>query len=384
VRRRHVSFLLIVPLLLAIACGGSDEPAAGTAGDSVGDRYIRLFEVRDFGSSLFVYDGELPPGLAKLLNPGLNDDTPEEDIVSIPVPAEGELLGSYHVRRRDGTNEIWLSYDVPGVDTEVESTLRGLLDETPWQITGGQSNELFGAVSFQSTVSGDLEGFATVQALPGTPTFSVTVERDGANVELELPRGAFVPEIDVRFRELSSGLEVSQVLSDDLLQEGDVVVSVGGTAVTDERDLFEALRALETVGEPRTAVLYRLTIASPAAVSDPVFIVPRERPLPDGFPAEFLVTDDLTVVDVSWNSDTTAEIYQLTMVTENSTTDIADAFRDALSAEGWEITSDDAEGFGTVLGFEDEPNGLLGLANIDEFESDDTLNSVILQIQVAR
>ena len=47
-------------------------------------------------------------------------DTPEEDLVSIPVPEGATLLGSYHIRRRDGTNEIWLAYDVPGSDVDVE------------------------------------------------------------------------------------------------------------------------------------------------------------------------------------------------------------------------------------------------------------------------
>jgi hypothetical protein len=376
--------LLIAPLFLAFACGDSETTPASTAGSSVGDRYLRLFEVRDFGASLFVYDEALPPDLARLLNPGLTDDTPEDDIVSIPVPADGVLLGSYHIRRRDGTNEVWLSYDVPGVDTAVEESLRELLDETPWQVTGGQSNELFGAVSFQSTVSGDLEGFATMQALPSTPTYPVTVERAGQTVELELPRGAFIPQIDARFRELSSGLEVTDVLSEDLLRADDVIVAVGGVAVETERQLFTAFRSLADLGEPRTAVLYRLTIVSPSLAEDPIFITPRSRPLPEGFPAAFLVPEALSVVDVTWNSEATGDIYQVTMVTSRSAFDVADDYRSALESEGWELTGDEAQGFGTTLNFEDEPNGLLGIATIDEFEADDDLVSVILQVQAVR
>lgn len=383
-RPRLVMTLLIAPLLLAIACGDSDGSPAGTAGSSVGDRYLRLFEVRDFGASLFVYDEQLPPDLARLLNPGLTDDTPEDDIVAIPVPADGVLIGSYHIRRRDGTNEIWLSYDVPGVDTDVEASLRDLLDETPWQVTGGQSNELFGAVSFQSTVSGDLEGFATVQALPSTPTYPVTVERDGQTVEVELPRGAFIPEIDARFRELSTGLEVTDVLSDELLQEDDVIVAVGELAVASERDLFTAFRALSNLGDPRTAVLYRLTIVSPSPASDPVFITPRTRPLPEDFPAEFLISDDLSVVDVTWNSEPAGDIYQVTMVSPRSAFELVDDYRSALESAGWELVGDEAQGFGTTLSFEDVPNGLAGIATIDEFESDDELVSVILQLQATR
>lgn len=383
-RRRWLISLWLLPLLLASACGSSDETPAGTEGGTVGDRYLRLFEVRDFGSALFVYDAAVPPNLAQLLNPGLTDDTPEEDTVAVPVPADGTLLGSYHVRRRDGTNEVWLSYDVPGTDTEVEVMLRELLDETPWQVTGGQSNELFGAISFQSTVSGDLEGFATVQALPSTPTYSVTVERDGQTLALELPRGAFIPEIDARYRVLSSGLEITRVLSDQLLREGDVLVAVGDIAVSSERDLFTAFRALGEDGEPRTAVLYRLTILSPATVEEPVFVTPRERPVPNDFPAEFLLIDDLTVVEVTWNSEAAGDLYQVTMVTDRSAFEVADDYRGAIDTAGWELTGDEAQGFATTLNFVDEPNGLLGIANIDEFDSDDDLVAVILQVQVTR
>lgn len=383
-RRRSLSVLMLVPLLLAAACGSSEEPAAGTEGANIGDRYLRLFEVRDFGASLFVYEAELPPNLAALLNPGLSEDTPEDDIIAVPVPAEGVLLGSYHIRRRDGANEVWLAYDVPGADPVVEVELRELLDQTPWQVTGGQSNELFAAVSFQSTVSGDLEGFASLQALPSTPTFTVTVERDAQVLDLELARGAFIPEIDARFRELTNRLEVTEVLSENLVQVGDVIVAVGGIAVETERDLFEAFRALGETGEPRTAVLYRLTILSPSVASDPVFVIPLPRPMPDGFPADFLLSDDLSVVDVSWDSQTAGDIYQVTMVTARSAFEVAEDYRDALASAGWELVGDQAQGFGTVLNFQDDPSGVVGIANIDQFPSDESLNSVILQIQVGR
>ncbi|MDA0351563.1 MAG: hypothetical protein O3A10_05030 [Chloroflexi bacterium] len=383
-RLRWLSILVVVPVLLALACGGSDATPDGTAGSSVGDRYLRLFEVRDFGSSLFVYDAALPPDLAELLNPGMTEDTPDADIIAVPVPADGVLIGSYHVRRRDGTNEIWLSYDVPFVDTAIEETLRQLLDETPWQVTGGQSNELFAAISFQSTRSGDIEGFATVQSLPATPTFSVTVRRGDQTLELELPRGAFIPEIDARFRELSDGLEVTQVLSDRQLQEGDVITAVGEMPVVSALDLFTGYRALGRGDEPRSAVLYRLTIQSPAVVEDPVFAIPAARPLPEGFPADFLVIDDLTVVEVTWNNQPTGDIYQVTMVTPRSGTEVAQQYRDALASAGWELTGDEAQGFGTLLNFEHIPNNMVGVANIDQFESDQDLNSVIVQIQVGR
>jgi len=220
---------LLSSIVLTAACGGgADEEAfTGTEGRGGADRYLRLFEVADSGSSLFVHERALPPTLAEMLNPGLTDDTPDEDVVALLVHPDGVLLGSYHVRRRDGTNEIWIMFDVPGGDAEVAAAVQQQMDETPWQVTGGQSNELISAVLFQSTVSGEIDGFVAAQALPSTPTFSVTVERDGERVELELARGASSPELDLRYRELVEGLEVTEVLSEVAFEEGDLIVAVG-------------------------------------------------------------------------------------------------------------------------------------------------------------
>lgn len=372
-----LSFLVVV----IAACGGSDaEPFTGTEGQAGADRYLRLFEVSDFGSSLFVYDGAVPPTLAALLNPGLTDETPAEDIVSLPVHPDGVLLGSYQVRRRDGTNEIWIVFDVPGQDSDVEAAVQRQMNETPWQVTGGQSNELISAVSFRSTVSGDIEGFVTVQALPSMPTFIVTIERAGEMLELELARGAPTPVLDLRYRELTSGLEVTDVLSDFQFEVGDVIVSVGEQTVSDEGELYEALGALARSGEARSAVLYRLTIQSASPAPEPVFVMPTARSLPEGFPAMFLLTDGLIPVDVSWGKDP-VEGYQLTLVTARSAFEVAEEYRTLLDEAGWVVTDDEAQGFGTILSFENIDAGFVGVANIDQFPSDESLNAINLQIQ---
>jgi hypothetical protein len=373
---------LLALIVLIAACGGEgeEETFAGTEGRAGADRYLRLFEVSDFGSSLFVYDRALPPTLAALLNPGLTDETPSDDIVSLVVHPDGVLLGSYHVRRRDGTNEVWVMFDVPGADPDVLAVIQEQMDQTPWQVTGGQSNELISVVSFRSTTSGDIDGFVTVQALPSTPTFSVTVERDGEVLVLELVRGASTPELDLRYRELTGGLEVTAVLSDFDFEVGDVIVSVGEQSVSDKQELFEALAALAGLGEPLSAVAYRLTIQSPSPVADPVFVLPVARPAPEGFPATFLLTEDLTLVDVNWGKDP-VEGYQLTLVTSRSAFEIAEQYRTLLDEAGWVVTDDEAQGFGTILSFENSDIGFMGIANIDQFPSDESLNAISLQIQ---
>jgi len=377
--------LIAAPLLFLVliaACGGGEEeePFVGTEGQASADRYLRLFEASDFGTSLFVYDGAVPPDLAALLNPGLTDETPAEDIVALPVHPDGVLLGSHQVRRRDGTHEIWIMFDVPGSYPDIEAAVLEQMDQTPWQVTGGQSNELFAAISYRSTMSGDIEGFVTVQPLPSTPTFTVTIERDGETLTLELPRGAATPELDLRFRELSEGLEVTDVLSDFEFEIGDLILSVDQQSVSDEESLFEALSALAETGERRSAVLYRLTIQSPASAVDPVFVMPDARPLPEDFPVMFLVESDLTPVDVSWGKDP-VEGYQVTLVTSRSAFDVAEDFRTLLEDEGWVLTGDEAQGFGTILSFESLDLGFTGVANIDQFPSDESLNAVSIQIQ---
>jgi hypothetical protein len=122
VRRRRLPLVAVLSLFLAAACGSSDDPEVVTQGNSVGDRYVRLFEVRDFGASLFVYNAALPPNLSQLLNPELIDTTPEEDIVSVPVPPEAVLLVSYAFVGRDGTIR---RVAVPGVPDGLEFNWSG-------------------------------------------------------------------------------------------------------------------------------------------------------------------------------------------------------------------------------------------------------------------
>mgnify|MGYP001174563076 CR=1 FL=1 len=384
--RNWFATLLLVTVSLGFACDTSDSSPARSAGENVGDRYLRLFEAGEFGSSLFVYNAELPPNLTELLNPGLTAQTPPDDIVSIPAPADGVLLGSYDIRLQDGTHEIWIAYDVAATDPVVERQVRELMDKSPWQVTGGQSNELLGLVSFQSTVSGDINGLVTIQALPAALTFPVTVERDGRELQLELSSGAFIPQIDARFRELSNRLEVTHVFPDADFHVGDILVAVDKSLVGNDRDMNIALRKLgqDQGREPRTAVIYRVTIIPPVTFPEPVFAMPLSRPLPDGFPATFLIFDYLSVLEVKWTHQSAGIVYEVTTVGDRSAYDIASDYREKLASVEWKLLSDEAEGFATVLNFADAEDGLTGIATIDQFRANTSLNKVVLQIQVLR
>ncbi len=93
-----------------------------------------------------------------------------EDLVAIPVHPAGELLGSYRLRRLDGIDSFFLFYDVPEGDRAVEVALRQHLDQTPWQVVGGQSGESISTVRFRSTLSGDIDGQAAITPLPPRET----------------------------------------------------------------------------------------------------------------------------------------------------------------------------------------------------------------------
>lgn len=164
--RSLLAALLVLPLLLA-ACGGSDD-GARDLGSELSDRFLRLGE--DLRTEVEVFEGALPPTLSDALNPGRTPETLDEDLVAIPVHPDGELLGSYRLRRPDGIDSFFLFYDVPQSDRDVEVALRQQLDQTPWQVVGGQSGGSISTVRFRSTVSGDIDGQAAITPLPDRVT----------------------------------------------------------------------------------------------------------------------------------------------------------------------------------------------------------------------
>jgi hypothetical protein len=165
--RSLLAALLALSVLLA-ACGGSDDGDARDLGAELSDRFLRLGE--DLRTEVEVFEGGLPPTLAGALNPGRTPETPIDDLVAIPVHPAGELLGSYRLRRTDGIDSFFLFYDVLEDDRTVEAALRQQLDQTPWQVIGGQSGESISTVRFRSTVSGDVDGQAAITPLAARET----------------------------------------------------------------------------------------------------------------------------------------------------------------------------------------------------------------------
>ena len=379
----------VLALLLA-ACGGSDEPAEtasanvdAEAGAAVAARLMSVGE--PLGTIVESRAAGLVPGLQLALNPTaviaissavesgddrltsiaeLADLTPEEfsalwerdragafarfaagiaasedpaatadelfiDMpVALPVHPEGMLLGSVLTRRINGELAFFIVYDTPGPQVDAELLVSEQLDQSPWQVTGGRSSEDLGFFQYQNTISADITGFVWI-----------------------LPR------------------------TEDPAAMGDEA-EADGTADADAADAVES--------GPGSTVIY-LIQAQPAIPADePPFEFPQDgRPLPDGFPAAFLLEGDQTIVELFWSSQPGATGYQLRVLTPGSSFEATELYRERIEAQGWEITDDQAVGFATVLEFASEDGSLQGSVSFDTFEEDEDYTQITLQIQSA-
>jgi hypothetical protein len=390
-RRSHVLRAILfaslaLTALFASACfGGGDDDSDGGE-NALADRWIRVGE--DARASVETFDGALPPRLVQLLNPGMTEDDDPEDLVSLPVHPEGELVGSFQIRRPTGTNLIWLIYDVPKADSVVAGELDVQLDQTPWQVIGGQANDSIGVVRFQSTFSGDIDGTAVVQPLPTQGSFEVVVVRDGSERTFELAMDAPAPLIEGELEERSEGIVIVRLdpgaARDAGLQPTDRLVSIAGTPVSTLVEVATVTRSLGEGVAAASTITYILEIRPPFAAPEPTFALPSPRELPSSFPAPFLAIPGTVLLDYQWQQQPAGSIYQLSMVTSESNADVSTALRDALDAEGWSVVNDQAFGFSTVLQFEDADGNTQAQATIDAFPPDESLTLVFLELQSVR
>ena len=243
---------------------------------------------------------------------------------ALPVHPEGELLGSVLTRRTNGELAYFIVYDTPGPQIEAERLVSEQLDQTPWQVTGGRSNRDLGFFQFQNTLSADITGFVWI--LPRT------ADPDGAG-------------------------------------EGD--------------EASETPAASAEPG-PGSSVIYLMQSQPAIAPEDPPFELPDEgRPVPDVFPAAFLLEGEQTVLELFWSKQPGVSGYQLTVLTPGSSFEATELYRERIEAQGWEIVEDQAVGFATILEFASEDGRLQGSISIDTFAEDDGYTQITLQIQSA-
>ncbi len=381
--------LTVVPTLLAIvalglfaaSCSRGNKSTPTATGTELADRWLRVGE--DIGTGVDVYEGKLPPQLPALLNPGAGSGSDGQ--VALPVHPQGTLLGSFHIRRPDGTNLLWIIFDVPGADADVQQTVSQQLDATPWQVTGGQQTESLAVVRFQDTLSSDIQGTAVVQPLPNTPTWAMTVERGGKQVNLTIQRSAPVPTIDASLEEQNGGVVAQAVdpgpAQDAGLQANDQIVSIDGQAVKTLDDVAHQLHALGDKGDKTSSLVYILQIQAPHTPAS-TFVLPPSRSLPKDFPAPFLVGSGMTVLDVNWSAQAgQGTAYQVTLLSKSATADVAQAVRDVLKQQQWTLVNDQAVGFATQLDFANAGGDIQGRATVDSYADDKSYTSVVVQLQ---
>lgn len=370
------SALLAAAILLA---GCQSDDTSSVSGRELAERWVRLGE--DPRAEVLVYDRALPPGLSELLNPGVGDEVAEEDRLTVPVHPQGELRGSYLIRRTDGSNVIWLIFDVPeGSPVEVTETIGRQLDESPWQVTGGQASAIYTVMTFQPTVSGDINGTAVVQVIPADGTFEVTVDRDGREVALSVPRGSVMPILDADLRDdLTVRATRPGLAATAGLRADDRIVAVSGVAVASLGELEAALVALGDGGGAAVSVMYLLQITPPVVVAAPEFVPPIGLTLPATFPVRDAF-EGMTVVNYTWVREPAGSAYIATLLTTESTSVVADALRGDLEAAGWTITGDAPLGFATQIDFAHAGDRLRGTAQVDLFPEDERYTGVWIEI----
>jgi hypothetical protein len=375
---RWFPLLAACALVFALSCGGG-----GGSDDSntIADRVLRIGE--DVATEVEIFDGKVPDNLEQLLNP---DSSSSEDPVELPAFPKSDLIGSAHVTRADGLHTVFVMYEVKQGEAAVSDAAREIFDESPWQVVGGQSSEGLTAYRFQSTQSSDLVGTVVVQPLPATETFEVVVKRDGDDHKLTLHRHAFTPVLGAELDQRSGAVVVSKLGAgegaDAGLEEGDRLVKIGDQDITDMASVTTALRALGSDEDPVTSVIYIIQITPADPVVSP-FVLPDPRPIPSSFPVPALLRDGSTPVAVQWSIAAAGQAYQILLLSKETLTDVGDAYRQILKAQGLTITSDQAQGTTTTLEFSTVDNQMVGSVAIDTFPNDDSYTEATLQVQAA-
>ena len=76
--------------------------------------------------------------------------------------------------------------------------------------------------------------------------------------------------------------------------------------------------------------------------------------------------------------------YQMTILTSESSFEVADGYRDRLDVAGWDLVDDQAIGFATVLKFASGGGAVHGSVALDVFAGDETLTEIVVQLQASR
>lgn len=372
-------------VVFAVAAGGfvasrlTSPGASGGAALTMAERFLR----DDATSGVSVQPGAVPAVLEQILN---NGTTNAADRLTLPVHPKARLIGSSHLHQPDGSDLVWLMYDVDGDLATVSQTVTDQLNQSPWQVTAGRGEDTARLLRFQNSRLVDLQGSATIRILPARDSYRLTVSRGGKEMTLTVKATALAPSIG----ETQPDLTVTRVgvgpVQEAGVQKGDKVVRVNDTAVKTQTALASALATAVSSGATKTAVTYILANRAPGGATPaapPVIALPQQAlPLPSTFPAA-QAWQGLVVIGYQWEQQQGQKAYRAAMVSKEPSTAVANRLRDGLKAAGWEVTGDQPVGFATQLQIAHQGQGLVGQVTIDQLPQDSAYIQVVVEIQGA-
>ena len=380
--------LAVFLVVFAVAVAGfiASRVTVGGGGAAVGiaERLLR----EDAHSGVQVYTGKLPPALDQILNLGV---TNASDRITFPAHPQSKLVGSSHLQQSDGTNLVWLMYEVDSDIGTVADAVAQQLDKSPWQVTARRGEETARILRFTNSGIVDFEGSALVRLIPASDRYRLTVAREGKETTLDVKVTALSPSVSaVTLADLTvQRVEPGPALEAGLKQ-GDKIVKVNDTAVKSSQELAAALQDVAQTGKQRSTLTYILALRgnADAAAPPPAFAPPKSAlALPQDFPA-MQAWQGLTVLEYTWGQQPGApgqqaggRGYQATMVSKDAAAAVAGKVRDGLKAAGWTITADTPVGFATQVQVAHPGQRLVGQVEIDQFAGDSAYIQVVVQIQ---
>lgn len=365
----------------ALGCGrfGGD---GGPSDAGVSDPVLRLVLQNEEGE-IESFEEELPRGFEDALNAGRSDS---DDRVTLPPPPQATLRGSIRLALPDGRQTFFVLYEVKGGERAAADAVEVLVDESPWQLTGGRSVSGVTNFEFQNTRADNVNGQVFIQPMPTTDKLELTISRDGKDQKVTLQRRAFMPVLGVELEDRDGAAVVSRLvpgLASPDLKEGDRVKKVNGRDVANADAATSALRGIDGDRAALTSVMYVVHVVPEAPVRA-AFVPPANIALPDDFPVPSLILNGMIPAAVQWTAGSGGTTHTAALLTRQSPPDAVNAYRQQLQRENLRITSDTAEGFATTLEFGTADGALAGSINVDLFEEDDSYTVVSMQVRTTR
>ncbi|MSQ31533.1 MAG: hypothetical protein EXR64_05900 [Dehalococcoidia bacterium] len=382
--RRNMVLAAVAAALVVVAVAAAGFATLRARGDWGGDGAALIMVERwlrdDATSGVEVFPGVVAPVLDQLLNGSV---TKPAERITLPVHPNARLLGSSYIHQGDGTDLVWVMYDVDGDIAAVAQVVAEQLNRSPWQVSAGLGQDTSRVLRFRNSRLTDIDGTAIVRLNPNAARYRVTVSRGGTDTTLTVKLTALAPSLGVG---IDGSLAVGRVdpgpAQEAGVKQGDRIVRVNDTTVTNPQQLAAALQAVANAGSPRSALTYIVAASAPGDPAAGRAFVPPQQPivLPQTFPAR-QAWQGLTVLRYAWGEQPGGGAFQASLVSKDSAAVVAARVRDGLRAEGWQITGETPNGFATQLQIANASSGLSGQVSIDQYAEDSAYLQVVVQIQ---